>query len=453
MKLSIVSFYDTFYLIVLIIALSTIVIAYTKLDKLKFRHFTNLGNNWKSGPVLNINNCNRIDDLILKEMWPGTVKGCYDKNLQIFRPGDCEPKNNENVINEIPYFYISVWREKALCGERIESSYLDLIIVNSEMECLHGYKSCGVVDSKNNLLCVQHDSLCPINYINFVDKYNPSIEDKIVELKGKFVEWSSFNISQGKIFVELKLSELIPCADSFFKNLQQKPFILELDYYKDKCYASINGKFFDDRYSFLDQYIKYDVYSDNKILNQLQQIPNFNTDIYNMPINLYYRNYIGISGSCHTKIKELNLTKSLIEDLLQFESKILDSLSLVKASISLLCFAFGIYFMIYLFITIKVCQDKISDHDVSIRAISTILPSFIIIISFAVTSANAKILFSLDSFNILNDKECIDNLTFDALNDSLINLICAKWLLLSSLLGNLFNFLSTFILMFVCCCK
>ena len=157
--------------------------SFIKINNSDYFYLKSLGINWSKGPVVSIINrsstCEKGEEAILNDYWPGTVSGCDCSNqFSLFgtaklKRGVCSRSKNSGErycrdVTPIKPIQFSVWDKTALCGKRIDSNYLDMQIVERENDCVNGTKSCGKVDSLGNILCVKSDQICPINYIEIL---------------------------------------------------------------------------------------------------------------------------------------------------------------------------------------------------------------------------------------------------------------------------------------------
>jgi hypothetical protein len=294
-----------------IIALSLTIALYIKIQTSSFSYFKRLAENWNSGVVHNISrttllSCPSTQKSLIIDQWPGTVKGCV-KSLNSIRQGGCGKYGTGiPALDPIPY---TKWRGVSLCSDRASSSYLDLTVVPSENMCPEGLRSCGIIDTLNNVMCVPTATPCPYNYMKIIP-FGQALPTEFnytsFTLKDATLVLSNENI-KGKILVDLTVSEDIPCADPLYKNNNYPPFILEKFYFRSRCDNSLGSKQYDTEYEHKDSYSYYNVYSENGVIVFLNYLPTFPEygqilERSNRQLRLYSKNYVGITPSCFNKI-------------------------------------------------------------------------------------------------------------------------------------------------------
>ena len=114
------------------------------------------------------------DNIIEFGKWPGTVRGCgkIKKNnktsVRILDDINEECDEDEETLNKIPEQKIISYKGISICG-LTKGNYLNLLnqgaIVEKNEICPEGKKSCGIIDSIDNILCIDNNEDCPISYI------------------------------------------------------------------------------------------------------------------------------------------------------------------------------------------------------------------------------------------------------------------------------------------------
>lgn len=178
--------------------------------------------------------------------------------------------------------------------EKLLSDSLPLKDINGiENNCKNGMQKCGILDTKNNILCL--DS-CPENDVKITSQDNPIM----------YQLYSNFKYEQNKkIISSIILSENQPMShewDNYIRDKYEKMDEKELKKRKNLSPKDF-GLFwneFDDTYKKLNIKISVDeIQKDNYIINFVSS--KYNT---NQNLSIYYRNYIGFKNS-----EELNKFK------------------------------------------------------------------------------------------------------------------------------------------------
>jgi len=310
-----------------------------------FTYLQSIGFNWKTYPItsfsqLNLQRgqCLDVESQILFDFWGGTVKGC-DCSGSMFVSGTtltrgfCSRKQSGCTnIAANPTRPLIFWRSKMFCKNMNlnAKNYFDFLVADSPDNCPSNTKSCGILDSLNNILCIDIKENCPINQLTFfsltelksntdiflnLNKNSTNSTNSSNSFNGKINYFNSDSIlltnyigyldvdggilafsnlfTNNRIITQFKISEGQPCLIPFFDNSRSARFILEYNYYQSKCnYRKYNTTVFsnDKRYWIIDTYSKYNLYKQNGILknfdyfinstNSKNQIPDFNNNMY-----------------------------------------------------------------------------------------------------------------------------------------------------------------------------
>ena len=282
-----------------------------------------LAKNWLDSPIIDIqtrDNCssNYNTSEAIFDYWAGTVLGCNCSNT--IRFGSCSSKSvgcrTIQSTDMIPY---KKWRSSKFCFTRLPmNSYLGLTIASQNESCPFNHKNCGKIDTLENILCMPDTSVCPINDIQMLNS------NEIVPPGYKTISLSSYGENKtlafgnkgpsGKIAVEFKISDNIPCINPLYSN-KLYSHILESNYFTDKCFGSLGGTILDKSYQFIDSTTKNNLYSDNNILININNLPSYPVFELQLETRLYYRNFIGINKSCYNSIQAGNLFKKISDGL------------------------------------------------------------------------------------------------------------------------------------------
>ena len=148
-----------------------IVIAISGFDELSF--LTDLAGNWNNGPIINVysaTSCNYRDEAFISDYWPGTITGCLNANTINNRP--CGKYGS--LIAAQPALPYTKWRGTYLCASRVQATYLDLSLASDSNSCQSGKRSCGKIDTFNNVMYVPNQTPCPLNYLEFIPTGQPN---------------------------------------------------------------------------------------------------------------------------------------------------------------------------------------------------------------------------------------------------------------------------------------
>ena len=202
-------------------------------------------------------------------------------------------------------------------------------------------------------MCVNSAQSCPINKVKFfqneillrnmknqnvdtndanfqfTSQNNELLKDftNIINLDGGVMAFSNI-FTESKILIEMKISEGEPCFIPFFRNSKESLFILEKDYYLNTCYVSKSNStiLYDKRYELIDSYSKYNIYSQNKVMDSLSIFlgkSNFTNSFfpqqYGTPLATYPNN---IQQSLNTNNRILQSGNISTYNITQFTTKI-----------------------------------------------------------------------------------------------------------------------------------
>ena len=296
---------------------------YSKFNNIDSQYTLILSRNWLNSPIVDIqilskSNCSYNNTSVaIFDNWPGTVPGCPCNG--IMKIGGCTSKTSCRSVVSNPMLPYNTWRSSQFCITRLPiNSYLGLTIAKKNDSCPLNQKNCGIIDTLGNILCMPSTSICPINDIqmlNFNEIVPPGYKSISLLSYGENKTLAFGNKGpSGKIAVEFKISDNIPCINPFFSN-KVDSYILESNYNSDKCFGSLGGTFFDKNYQFVDSTTKYNLYSDNNILSVLINLPYYPIVKLQTETRLYYRNYIGINKTCWDSIQAKNLNQKISDGL------------------------------------------------------------------------------------------------------------------------------------------
>lgn len=378
----------------IVLTFSLLLISYIKIKNTEYKYIQTIGLNWNSGPILSISAntgaCPIEEKLLFTDEWPGTTDGCDCSNIsfnfysQPLMRGTCSslasqyntksnsynarsnnhdntrynnydsPKNLNQYdnnpysqcidikpISSSPY---TNWGGRTLCAKRYPTSYLDLIVVDQTSKCPIETRSCGIIDSIGNYLCVSTSNPCPINkllILNEGDKIPIDFKYSLIQLQaGKTLIYTNENV-RGDIIHEFKLSEGQPCLNPNYSNINSDQYLLSNVLNYDGCPESgYNNKMFDSRYNKIDSEDLLDFYTMNGIEDKLKRLPQYKPSSSFSYIDLYEREYFGLTEYCFAKVHgSTGGPSELIKTLLYFEDNIGNIVGWVLAAFIFSCFA------------------------------------------------------------------------------------------------------------------
>jgi len=333
--------YCIYHLLLIILYISYIILFFISKSQLGYSevsYFTKIAKEWKQGPIISVNsNCNtdilknKTEDL-LQDNWPGLVSGC--KCDSYLKQGSCSSFSRSRysrcvTINSKDPIKFRNWKGVPLCIERLKIDYLNLDITNNLSNCTNNKRSCGIIDSQNNFLCIDKQMSCPINSINTFSNYslisNLTNNDSIIKFDSKYSIESnetfmifSNNKVENSIPIDFKTSTGTPCKNPYYENMGYSIYILSYFYNRQICneFSDSNENIkFEDNYSKIDEMSKYTFYKENGIFSVLSNMPMFNDNELLRNIQLYSKNYFGLNHQCLYEIKNKNSSNKIYEDL------------------------------------------------------------------------------------------------------------------------------------------
>lgn len=453
------------YCISTIILFIVIIVISTKIGGSDFNYMYNLGVNWSRGPLVSVDTsgskCSTSQPPIITNLWPGTSAGCYCKintslTLGPLRRGKCDKHRDSllfcTTVRSIKALAWQKWRGKYLCGKRLPSSYVDLVISKRPESCPMNTKSCGIVDSLKNVLCLPTKDKCPINSIQIETSKNPTIpkDSIVIDTTGAKIIFSNADL-KGNIINELYIGEDQPCANPQYSNYNYKPYLLDRFYDKNKCPANM-GKFtFDERYKKLDKSDSLTLLEDNGLSNVLRTLPLYKLEDYKHDMTLYQRGYIGLDPKCLSDLKYSGSSKKLLNDLFQIQ-KYVGGAMILAAWLLVMGIILFIFMIVYF---IMLCLMDSNEELANVHKFSCYMMILPMIMEFIILIMSFVISSKLGSYSsdheILQKSECVDELTYTAASNFYPNLSTGKNL-------SIFNAFVTFVLLnckvvqiFICC--
>jgi hypothetical protein len=416
-----------FYLIATILMFIFLTITYVNVSNSEYSYMYKIGENWQRGPIVNVSSdsifCSGDTTPLITDMWQGIQAGCYCTfSLDFYGPlrRDYCRRSRDNYsfcssvapISPIDY---KVWRGAPICANRESTNYLQLNIAKNSESCDFGTKSCGIIDSLDNVLCVHKYSPCPINYVDVISNdQTPKIN----------FEYTSFNLTDGnkmifsnenpngKIYSEFIISEGQPCADPSRKNFVEMPYLLDPYYSKSDCENPVGNYTNDYRYEKIDSYDSRNLLSENNIYPLVQRLPLYPYQSKKQ-VGLYTRGYIGLNPTCLQEIRDEGIIDNIIYDLLDIN----DYMGYV-VNLSLAAMIAGIFLLLFvIFTSVIIMCCKFDDSELKGALLFYIAPFILALGIFILTTIVAMNLHGYTSqTNILTRQECVDDITWKAAN-------------------------------------
>lgn len=445
------------------IIFSTIV--YVKLTNLNFSNLSTIAENWIQGPLINIDlKCHNNSMPIIESEFQSTEDGCYcpsninsdkslievsqqDLNALYFKSLNCPDRCNK--IQASPSLSYTGWKSYFFCANRMNVTYLDLIVVSSPSKCEElSKKSCGTIDTFNNVMCLDKKDECPLNFIMFANEtmmnstmnelkklnvtasyLNLTEEDESVfeelldpeeRVKRNNTNYLIYtnNYTQGNIFNQFIVSENQPCAVS---NEYQTP---ELFFPLNKitnqtCMSYINGTNLNQNYIILNTIKQKELYETNLMLDYFQQNLYYPQVLLNKNIHLFSRGYQGVTALCVAIFNKINGTPFLTTNQ-EILSKIKYFKSLFEAgvinpySVCLIIIVLMTMLFVNILIKILICTNIEFENKLSTKVAKDLINSinfFLLIMAFIFGSISVAILNSSQSTYkfLVEYKFCLDS--------------------------------------------
>ena len=204
-------------------------------------------------------------------------------------------------VSKLNNFYI--------CKSKESYSYDKLLNnIDYDGKCKNDFHSCGILDTKNNYLCLPYDVPCPLNKITF-DYYH--ISDDYIGINDKYITFYNQESTDNKVIVSIILSENYPLNHEWEKMVKDTyEDIEDIEIQKRKRVSLNDFSLFnnekDDSYDLIDN-------SGIKVrdIQNYNLIKKFDSEKYNLEqeLNMYVRNYIGFKN-----IEELNKFRKIFNN-------------------------------------------------------------------------------------------------------------------------------------------
>jgi hypothetical protein len=462
------------------------------ISDLELDFYKKIGNNWSLNLIseIKLNNCTDNDNLI-KDYWPGENKGCNCGNGIIYIECPTDINNNNNIIcnktiipEKEPIKY-KLWRGEKICGfsnkEYKNKTYFDLDIQENSTKCDENKKSCGIIDTFNNILCINKLENCPILDIKFKQGiYKPIKNEKIIYSNDPNYNYNYINnniINNNNNFtivinnnpndfpngtfipLEFKISENKPCMNPYYKEYNYTLYPLDKYYGKNECKEFINNNnllnikskdnsihiFRDDNFNIIDSIDKKKFYEENKIQENLKYP-------YGEKMNLYVKPYIGMNINCYKDFKKNNKGILFIKKIFDAKNREISPnnsffFNLISLILSLfLCFRF--FETTEIFYISIIMKRKIIEEGSKIILIGYAFISFGLSGGVILSIYNYQRELNTVRFKYLFDEKCFDSFSYNiqrahdiylSILDNAIRINMGfSWIFLYLILGYLF---------------
>jgi hypothetical protein len=409
-----------------LLLLACSITTYVQLYTSNYTYLQGMGTNWSAGPVMSINtkslNCAADEDnLIDNNKWPGTREGCYCPNSwdlfeEDLREGRCKKSRDNRLwcstIQAMTPIEYKSYKGRQMCAKRMPGSYLDLSIVANENSCPKDYRPCGIADTLNHVLCISRETDCPMNDVRIIGKNEPipsDFEYTVLESNDAKILFTNKN-TRGRVVNQFKIAEDQPCVLPFYEHTKGSLYLLDGLYETGTCKRGIGDTLYDQSFKKIDTYNMKSLFAENQISPVLNTLPKFNMEVYDKPVNLYTKNYIGVSPACLKEIKANKLGPSIIEDLLNMEAKMSKNLTM-SLVIMILVIISSVFVAIYVFMYYSRPEDKASQCLFSCLPVTL---SFVnVILCIILVTGISELVHHL---GYLSSPECLDVVTYEAVS-------------------------------------
>lgn len=398
-----------------------------------FSYFTMVNQifyNWSLGPIEDIKIFEKIKsekeymcpdnyEYLFKFQFPGTKSGCNCLNIfnmtgytefeNKLLPGSCSlmlVKFGCQTVADLPSKTLHSIEDKFYCIHRKEFNYLQNYRENIfDISCPTGRKSCGIIDSVGNLLCIELEKECAINgnekNIDSLNYININ-RNNFTKISYSFLDTPQLIQDISKKFIQFSLSQGLTCINNDEINLNQEDIHELFNSRKTmKCATQLfenNLKFkYDTRYKPLAMLNTDSVfYKEDFIKTNLETLPKFPKSYFTSPIIISGRNYIG----WHKKCKDF---------IFQFQS--MHKLSQKIENYSIFYLIYSLVMLIYCMLFIMIFKELIYEQ-YTLKICIILIHVLMILVLFSLVLADyLEITKYLDLCFLIIKKRCSDEET------------------------------------------
>ena len=178
------------------------------------------------------------------------------------------------------------------------------------MDCKEHYKSCGIIDTLNQKLCIREEENCPL-YDIVIGRQPYNLKDYIYDKEAN-IYYNNENYKGNTIIGKLILNDGEPCY--YLDDKLWKKFVsYEIGDGHLECKNEIFGKKSDDRYEERGNVEYKRLYEDNNLFARYYILPYIKDE----RVSLYKRVFLGIDKDCY---KKNSMSEKNFSDLIQSQS-------------------------------------------------------------------------------------------------------------------------------------
>ena len=440
------------------ISIILLVMGYLAQNSLKYSegyYFSKISKNWNKQLInkITFNNCEKNDLSLLQDFWPGTVTGCAC--IAGVKQQQCSRKSSCRTIKSNDPLPLDFWRGIKFCKQTQNLNYLEMNIESSADKCPTGTRSCGLIDSYSNHLCISNSLNCPIiniQFFNSTSEYKPIKNDILLNFPNGLLVYSTDekekDINKIIIPVDFKISKDQPCRNPYYENINKQIYVLDYFYAKQICRKYTNefenSTLFDENYVLIDGYSEENLYNENGITKVTYDLPFFRKDQYKTSTNLYYKNYFGLKNTCLKNIQKQKLSTELSNDLNIIAGFVTSENSITV--LTLACLIISVTLTLLILGVVITSTNKFGEMFLIDEVASWVycffgtinvgmLIGYLIIFSNLISSLGNTPHFDL----IFSDLECVDSYTIDLYKRFVPNLSFSKNAGIVCIIGSVVN--------------
>lgn len=373
--------------------------------------------NWNLNPLISVfsvtkGECPSGYSPLFSTTFPGNNAGCdCSKSTKkkyknkVFQ-NICEEEhiiNGCTIIPERNEKEITKWKGKTLCASRTRSiSYLDIISGPHVKVCPRGTRQCGLIDTEKNLLCINEEEPCPLNYLEILpDDQKPAYTNNInhLPLNGGFTLYLSNEETSNPVVVDITISNSPDvCAHPYEGLLGENNYKLNKRKGPEECKTKIKSYLTDWRFSEIGSGRRKEFYEDNDIDTIIETLPEY-PPVDNSIIGLNSVSFFGIKPQCFNG--KFNPNEILEPNIESLESQ---NYALIVICVLQLIYVFG--FVIAFKIMMKF---KISN--LLIIVIDVIQFLFLMLIFGTSLGISLNVHGIIEPYLIFKDNQCGDDLS------------------------------------------
>jgi hypothetical protein len=360
------------------------------------------------------NVCPSDYEYLFKFDFPGTRVGCnclgvenitdYPQFQNKLISGSCSSvltKFGCQTVSDIPSKSLHSFGDKYYCVRRTGFNYFLNYSNSIYAQCPSNFKSCGIIDSLSNFLCLEDkDQLCPwtspdkLNYngshiLNLWQEDNTEKFPDLIKYYTKF--YLQFGFSQSEICIN---SEEINILSNEVYELFNKRKTM-------KCatqLSDISSRFkYDYRYQpLIITKTNMVFFYEDFLKTNLKNLPTFPKDFFDDPLILHGRNYIGWNRKCKDYLLKFITIGETAQNIKKF---------------SVYYLVFGLFILIYCMLFIMIFKELIFERYFLKILIILVHVTMIFIISYLLLKDYVEVNNSIELCLIIIKRRCSDEET------------------------------------------